>query len=179
MEQKGSAKLPAQSLLYLLIYAGGILGFVLLAIYPYQKFLAELDRDITRIETQIEEQKILFPVYKDLSERASVKRPVVLPFPQKAKLDRNETERISFIFEEIARKSNLELSSIVPDVTSLLEESGLLSVSALMKGNYFDFRNFLTELGGIPYLEHIEEIRIQPSGGAKEFRLKVWLALNK
>lgn len=179
MEQKGLPRFPAQSLLYLLICAGGIIGFFLLAIYPYQKYLAGLDRETKGIETQIEEQKILFPVYKDLLKKVSTAKQGILPFPQKGKLDREKIDGISFIFEEIARKSNLSLVTAVPDVKSLVKDSGLLSIDVGMKGDFFNFRNFLLQVGGMPCLEHIEEIRIQPATGVKKFWLKVWLALEK
>jgi hypothetical protein len=179
MKQKQLPGLPAQSLLYLLICAGGIIGFFLLAIYPYHKYLAGLDREIKTIEVQIEEQKRLFPVYEDLLKKMNITQKGTLPFPRKGKLDREKTDEISSIFEEIARKSNLSPVSIVPDVTSLVKGSRLLSITVRMEGDFFHFRNFLALLNGMPFLEHIEEIQIQTAGEIKEFGLKVWLALEK
>ena len=179
MKLKQLPGLPAQSLLYLLICAGGITGFFLLAIHPYHNYLTGLDREIKTIEAQIEEQKRLFPLYKDLLKKMNITQKGTLPFPRKGKLDREKTDEISSIFEEMARKSNLSPVSIVPDVTSLVQGSGLLSISLRMKGDFFQFRDFLARLNEMPFLEHIEEIQIQTAGEMKEFVLKVWLALGK
>ena len=179
MEQRDSPTLPKKTIIYLLICLAGILGFLIFAVYPNQKSLASLDMEIETIEDQIKEQEILFPVYENLLEKGKFKKPGAFPFPQKAKLGRHETERIALIFGEKARKSNLSLVDVIPDVESLREGSDVLAVNMLMKGSLLDFRDFLIHLGEIPYVENIEEIKIQPAEGGKEFRLKVSLALNK
>jgi hypothetical protein len=51
-------------------------------------------------------------------------------------------------------------------------------VHATLKGEYYNFRNFLIELGDRPFLEKVEEIEIQQMPGTKEFRLKVWLVVG-
>ncbi|MBW1887074.1 MAG: hypothetical protein JRI52_01820 [Deltaproteobacteria bacterium] len=179
MEQGNSPTLPKKTVTYLLLCVGGVLGFLVFAVYPNQKSLAGLDMEIKTIEGQIKEQKILFPVYENLLKKGKFKKPGAFPFPQKAKLGRHETERISLIFGERARKSNLSLVDVIPDVESLSKGSGVLTVNMLMKGNFLDFRDFLIHLGEIPYVENIEEIKIQPAEGIKEFSLKVSLSLKK
>ena len=179
MEQKDSSKLPRKTVIYLLICVGAILGFLIFAVYPNQKSLAGLDTKIKTIEEQMKEQEILFPVYENLLKKAEFKKPGAFPFPQRAKLGRHEAEKISLIFGEKARKSNLSLVDVIPDVESLREGSDVLAVNMLMRGKLLDFRDFLIHLGEIPYLENIEEIKIQPAEGGKEFRLKVSLALKK
>lgn len=179
MALKGSAILPGASIRHIIICAGGILAFIVLAIYPYHKSLVRLDRQITKTESQIEEQMALFPIGKELLKSVMQKETRGLPFPKKAGLDRNNAADISVIFEKIARKSDLEIISIIPDIKSLTEQADLLSVKTVVKGKIFDFREFFIEIGKLPYLEHVEEIQIQPAEGVKEFSLKVWLALKK
>ena len=179
MEQRNSLTLPKKTIIYILICVGAILGFFVLAIYPNQKSLAGLDMEAKKLDSKIKEQEILFPVYENLLEKGKFEKPGAFPFPQKAKLGRHETERISLIFGEKARKSNLSLVDVIPDVESLSRGSGVLTVNMLMKGNFLDFRDFLIHLGEIPYVENIEEIKIQPAEGVKEFRLKVALSLKK
>ncbi|MBW2600169.1 MAG: hypothetical protein JRC60_08930, partial [Deltaproteobacteria bacterium] len=43
---------------------------------------------------------------------------------------------------------------------------------------FLDFRKFLTELGGMPSLEQVEEIEIKQEPGYKQFYLEVWLAIG-
>ena len=155
------------------------MAFVVLAIYPYHKSLVRLDGQITRTESEIEEQEALFPIGKELLTSVMQKEIRALPFPEKAGLGRDKAADISAVFEEIAGKSNLEVIRIIPDIKSLTEQAGLLSVKAVVKGKIYDFREFFIEIGKLPYLEHVEEIQIRPAEGVKEFSLKVWLALKK
>ncbi len=178
MEQKQSIKLPGQSLAYLLMCGLGVLAFIAIGPYSSRKSLGALEMKITKIRSHIEEQKALSPVYNDLLEKMRVKGSDILPSPIKSRLPQDKTEEIPIIFREIAKKCNLDAVSIIPDVKSLDRDSGFLLVNAFVKGNFFDFRKFLIELGKVSYLEHIEEIHIQETIGGKELRLKIWLALN-
>ena len=60
----------AQSLFIFVVCAVGILAFFLLIILPSQKTSAELDREIAKLNTRIEEQRILTPVFHNLLKRA-------------------------------------------------------------------------------------------------------------
>jgi len=179
MEQKLLSKLPGKSIRYLLICGGGILGIILLTIYPQHKSLGQLDKEIKKIENQIEEQEIAYPIYKDLLKQAKLKEHGGVSLPEKAKLERDKIDGVLSLLEEIAKQSNMELVSVVPDVRSLTDGSGVFSVSTQLKGSFFDFRNFLLRLGKIPFLELIQEIRIKAVEGGKEFGLTTWFALKK
>ena len=179
MKQKRLPNIPKQIIPYLVICTGVILGFILLAIYPYQRHLAGLDTDIETLETQIEEQAVRNPIYKNLMRQISLTERGTLPNPKKGTLESHRVAELSSVFGEKAENSNLDLINVVPDVTSLVEAREHLSVTALLKGSFFDFRNFLIQINEIPYLKHIEEIQIQPQAGAREMRVKVWLALDR
>ena len=177
MEQKQSVKVPGRSVAYLLMCGVGVLAFIAIGLYPSQSHLGALDMEIAKIRCQIEQHKELFPIYKGLLKRSEAKGLTVLPSPVKSTLPPDKTEEIPVILGQLAAKCNLKAISIVPDVLSLADGSGLLLVNALVKGEFFDFRKFLIELGGVPYLKHIEEIHLQKTMGGKECRLKIWLAL--
>ena len=179
MEQPKIKIMPSRSIIYLLICVSGILAFILLAIYPSEKASNRLDMEINRLNAQIKVQKILHPAYKALLKNLRIRDSEVLPFPKKTKLSRDKRNLVSEIFEEMGQRSNLEIVNTVPDIKSLSESSGLLSVNSFIKGNFYDFRNFLIQLGGLPYLEYIEKIQIQTEQNHKEFRVTVWLALEK
>ena len=170
------SKTASQSLRYIAICAGGIFGVVLLAIFPSYRAIVATDRDISTLQKKIDEQKTLYPLFQDLLKQSKVETPSQLPFPKKAKLSRDETGDISDFFQEIAHRNDFEVESIVPDVVSLTDGSGHLMLDARLKGKFLNFRQLLLQLGEIPYLEHIESIRIRTVGNAKEFRLKVWIA---
>lgn len=170
--------LQGQSIRYLLICGVGILSFILLAIYPHYKKLDRMNMEIKSTRSQIKEQEILYPIGKNILDELMAKETWDLPFPEKAKLGRDKAAEISGIFKEIARKSNLEPVNIVPDVKSLTEQTGLLSVDIIVRGGFFDFRKFFIHMGELPYLEQIEEVQIQPVEAGREFKLKIWLALK-
>ena len=178
MEQKQSVKVPRRSVVYLLMCAVGVLAFIAIGLYPSKRELSALDMKIAQARCQIGQHKELFPVYKGLLKRGETKGFSVLPFPVKSTLPLDKTEEIPVILGQLATRCNLKAISIVPDVLSLADGSGLLLVNALVKGKFFDFRKFLIELGGVAYLSHIEEIHLQKTMGGKECRLKIWLALG-
>jgi hypothetical protein len=169
-------KLPAKINTYLLIGIGGIIVFFVFVIYPYHKSLANADLDIKTIKSRIEEQKILYPVFLDLLKKARVKETKGLPFPEKARLSRDDAAKISAIFKDIAQENNFKLTEIIPDAESLVEGSEHFKVNLVMQGDFTGFRNFLVSLGEVPYLEHIERFQIRTVRNYKEIRLKVWLA---
>ena len=78
----------------------------------------------------------------------------------------------------MAQKSKMEIVSVSPDINSMVGGSAAMLVHATLKGDYYNFRNFLIELGDRPFLERVEEIEIQQLPGTKEFRLKVWLVVG-
>ena len=170
--------LLGRKLIYLLMFAVGILLFIGIGIYSSKKFSEIKDREIKAICCQIEGQKVVLPVYHELLKGLQVKSSEVLPFPDKIRLPKDKIEEIPTIFEGIAEKCNLESVSIIPDVMSLDRTSGLLVVNTFVKGSFFDFRKFLVNLGGIPYLEHIEKIDIKRTMEGREFRLKILVALS-
>ena len=178
MELKQLIKLPRRGSIYFLIFGVGVLIFIAVGIYSSKKFSEIKDREIKAIRHQIEGQKVVLPLYSDLLNKMRVSGPEVLTFPIKIRLSEDKIEEIPVRFAEIAKKCNLEAVSIIPDVMSLDRDSGLLLVNAFVKGDFFDFRKFLIELGRVPYMEHIERVHIQRTMKGKELRVKIWLALS-
>ena len=176
IERIKALKLPARSVAFLLVCAGGLLGFFLLVIYPQQTSLVEADMEIRELKGRIEEQKILYPVFQDLLRKARFKGTEGLPFPTKAKLNRNETVNILSIFRDIAKKNHLTLVDIRSDIESFIDSSGYLKIDLVAEGRFFDLRNFMLSLGELPYLEHIERIQIHSIQEKKAIDLKIWIA---
>ena len=166
----------SQSLLVLVICVVGVLTFFLLILLPSQKTSAELDKEIDRLNIRIEEQRILTPVFHSLLKRAKMAPPSGLPTPEKAKLTHGDMNTISNVFQDIAMRHDLRLEEVKTDVSTMMEDSGYLMMRLRLSGNFYKFRDFLVELGSIPFLEHIEEINIRPVKTAREFQIKLWLA---
>jgi hypothetical protein len=177
MEFKKQFPFATRSLTLLVIAVGIILILVYIGFYNYQG-IASLDTEINDLNTKINTHQSYAPMTKPLFERMKVKAQRNLPLPAKAKLSVEQKDQISLIFKDMAQKSKLELLSVSPDINSMVGGSAAMLVHATLKGDYYNFRNFLIELGDRPFLERVEEIEIQQVPGTKEFRLKVWLVVG-
>jgi hypothetical protein len=147
-----------------LLFCGvGIAILLLAGIYPSYRTLSELDRDITRLETEIAGQKLLFPVFIELLKRSRQKSPPMLPAPKPEKLPRGDTSRLVSRFREIAAGNRISITSLNPNVESLIDGTGRLKMEAELTGAFQDLRQFLIEIGSIPYLDSVEYLRLQAS----------------
>lgn len=179
MEAKNLAiAVPRRSIIYLLICGAGILAFVLAGIYPSYRSMVRMDRSIADLKAQIEEQKILFPLYEKLREDLAAKSLKVQSSSSKSGLPAHRMDDLSRIFGEIAANCGLELLSVTPDVKSLVDDPHFLSVRLMLGGSFFNLHKFLLELANLPYLWGIEELRIQEGLVGKEYLLKVWLMID-
>ncbi|MBW2570218.1 MAG: hypothetical protein JRE47_12870 [Deltaproteobacteria bacterium] len=178
MELKQFIKLQGRGSIYFLVFGAAILILIVIGIYSSKKFSEIKNREIKALCYEIEEQKVVFPVYSNLLDKMPVIGPEVLAFPAKTRLSEDKIEEIPMRFAEIAQKCKLEAVSIIPDVMSLDRDSGRLLVDVFVKGDFFNFRKFLIEIGRVPYLEHIEKVHIQRTMEGKELKVKMWLALS-
>jgi hypothetical protein len=177
MDLKKQMPFATRSLTILVMGAGIILILAYIGFYNYRS-IAKLDTEISDLNTKINTHQSYAPMTKQLFERMKVKAARNLPLPPKAKLTGEQKDRISLMFRDMAHKSKMELVSVSPDINSMASGSKGMLVSATLKGDYYNFRTFLIELGEQPFLEKVDEIEIQQLPGTKEFRLKVWLAVG-
>jgi hypothetical protein len=168
--------LPTQSLICFLLCGAGIIAFVFLIIIPNNNAAAELDREIEKINNSIEQQRILRPVFDSLLQRAKKKTPTELPKIKKKKLARDEINQVSARLQDMAARHKLEIRNIKTDVNEIMKNTGFLLMRVQAVGDLMDFREFLLDLGTIPALEQIEEIKVTAIAGTRQFQLKIWLA---
>jgi len=177
MKANRSRKIPSTTIIYLLVYAGVILAFTAVVLYPFHTSLSQQDVRIRKLEGQIEKQKILHPFYQELVKKLRSQRHKQLPFPPEGKLPRDKIDKLPSIFREIAKRSGLQPLAVSPDIQSIAGNPDTLLLTAAVKGDFFTFRNYVIELGTIPYLVHIEQLQINPVYGSRKFRLKMRIAL--
>ena len=170
------SKLPTKNVLLIILFGGGILLFVLLSIFPNFIAYSNINHEISTLKNQIEEQKILSPIFSDLADKANFQDPKNLPFPKKEKLSKNQTGNISSVIQEIIRLNGYTLDSIITDVGGLMNESGILKMSIEMTGEFMNLRNLILQLGTLPYLEHIESFRIDTATEYQKVRMTLWIA---
>lgn len=177
MALKKQIPLATRSMTFLIIGVALILALVYIGFYNYRT-IAKLDTEISELNTKINTHQSYAPMTRQLIDRMKIKAQRNLPLPAKAKLSGEQKDQIAVLFRDMAQRSKLELVSVSPDINSLVGGSSAMLVHATLKGDFYNFRNFLVELGDRPYLDRIEEIDIQQAPGTKEFRLKVWLAVG-
>ena len=169
-------RLPTKNILFIILFGGGILLFVLLSIFPNYIAYSNIENEINALRQQIEEQKILSPIFTDLSDKTKFEKPENLPFPKKEKLSKNETGNISAIIQDIIRQNDFKIDSILTDVGRLMNGSGMLEINVEMTGDFINLRNMILQFGTLPYLEHIETIRIENTDEKQNVFMKLWIA---
>lgn len=177
MENSQISRLPSNSIYYMLICAVLVLAFLLIGIYPSKKSLDNQSEEAARLNDQIEDQKILQPLYKGLLERVRSFDSADSKLPDKGRLAIDQVDQISSIIGGIANKCGFSLVEATPDVKTMSKDSKSLAVRVVMKGEFKSFRKVLLEFAGLSYVEHIEELQIQEGPEGKEFILKLWLSL--
>ncbi len=171
-------KIPRRTVILHLSCWGGVLFFVLAVIYPVQRYSAGLDREIKDIRFHVEEQKNLQPIYQSLKVKSHAGTGRVLPTPEKSRLSRDLIAMVAPAIRKIAADANMDPLSVTPDVNALAGQQRYLLVESVVRGEFADFRRYLTGLGQLPYLERIEAIEIQQNPDIMEFKMKIWLALS-
>ena len=171
--------LPTRNIFVILVFGGGMLLVVLLAIFPNYISYTDTVHEISFLEDKIEEQKILSPIFEDLSKKAQFQNPGSLPFPQPEKLSRDDTGKITPIIREVVDANNFKLEDIDTDIESLMTASGHLRMSIALTGEFHNLRELLLDLGSLPYLEHVEKIQINNFGAKNKINLTIWISQER
>lgn len=170
--------IPKKTFWYLMICGGVIIIFILGGIIPLYQYNAGIKNDIKKLQVQIEEQKQLQVAYSSLISFKGKSDLRILPNPARTTLPRQDTLTFQDVFKETAIKAGLKTVSLTPELNTPAGSSTYLLHSAVVKGEFGNFRKMLIELSKIPYLDKIDEIRIQQNPEAMEFGMKIWIALG-
>lgn len=152
--------------------------FISLWIVPLRKSLDDMDLKIAELQERIEIEKKLMPLYVNLEEKIKMELPKLYPIPEKKTLPRYRIEEVLPTFARIAEESDMAIVFIDPDIIGLGNEPGLLKIDVVIQGDFFNFRNFLIEIAGIPYLEEIGEIKVERVASSLKFGMKILLAVS-
>lgn len=177
-EIKQNFKIPPQSLLYIGICLIVVILFIMLWFIPSNRTMEELSAKTDDVRFRIEEQRALQPLYLALKSRIEKKDSEILPLPDKGVLSHKDITTLPMVLRTAAKDSGMTFGSAVPNPATVTSGGKFLSVDAILRGKFFDFRKFLINLGAIPYIQHIEEISIQQKPDAMEFNMKIWVAVG-
>ena len=176
---KSKISISEKSIKYLIICLGIVAFVILIGIVPLYRSNINMNKDINKLQYQIEEQKGLASIYSMLTKSISSKELVVLPNPPKTVLPLRDANKFQDAFKDLARKSGLTTVSLTPDLTSLASSSAYLLHNAVVKGEFVNLRKMLIGLGNISYIDKIDEIIIRQQSDAMEFKIKIWIAISR
>jgi hypothetical protein len=176
--KKFNLDIPEKSIWYLFVCGGIILLIVLAGVLPLYKINANTSREIKKMEYQLAAQKDLGPIYLTLTKAMKEKKDPALPNPARKPVSREEAGKFPDVFKALTEKSGLRFVSITPDLSKLNSNPPFLLQTAVVRGDFANFRNLLLQLGEITYLEKIEEVSLEQLTYTMEMKIKIWLAVG-
>jgi len=176
------ALFPERRLFLMVLCCGGILGFYLMSILPHQQAADRLESQIDALKTQIDEQKLLGPIYTRFTQLMGETQPESLgdlPFPAPGRLTSEQITGIEPLFRQLAEQSQLKVRRIGSDLNSMISETGELKFSLEILGAFSNLRGFILKLGGLPYLTHIERIEVRRETGIRDLHMELDILLAR
>jgi hypothetical protein len=177
-DKKMGFTIPRQSMFYIAMCLTGVLIFILGGVLPTSKKLTELDAAIAARKYALEEQTAFVPFFKSLKSDSEKKESEILPMPPRGKLSQDKLGTLPIVFSTAARVSGMKLISATPQLSAMTGDSQFIPINIVLRGGVIDFRKFLIQLGGLPYIQHVEEITIQDKADTQEFIMRIWAAVG-
>lgn len=175
---KISFQMPRENVTRLLLCLGVLLVAFVLLVYPEMRTIARVEGEIAATHASIEQQKILFPVYRELLSAYQNASAGSLPRVKRVPLAQGEMGGVAATIANMAREQGLEVRSVTPDPDSLAAGGGLISVRCVLGGDVSALRAFYLALGGLPSLAHVERLQVEDVYAGRTYRLDLWLALE-
>jgi len=169
------SQLHPKSIVFIIFCSISVLTVGLVGLYPNHRTAIELEKQIEETKTKLANQQLISPVYRLLMEKSKPIDSKGLGLPAIGAANAAEIERFPGLVSEIASKNKMVVERVAPDSKSYEDNSSLLRMNVNFGGDFFDFRQTLIDLGSIPYLTAIEEIRIETDQGTKKFSVQLLL----
>lgn len=173
-----SKRLQTQTLTALIFSGMILLAFILLILVPAFRTADQLQTDIESLRSQIEEQKVLHPVFKSLLKQVRQPNPEGIANPESGKLKRTETAKLGDYLASIASQNRLELERYQLDTDALMVDGEHMHVNLTLSGDFFDLRPFLEEVCQLPYIEKVEKLSIRTRQQDRQFDIQLLLAIE-
>lgn len=168
-------KIHASNLFYIGICVIGMLAFAMVGIFPNMSASRELDEEVAELNQKVRAQELLFPIYVELIKQYQQKAPEGLPLPPDGKIGRSKISELSSQFMAVARRSDVNFESAIPDPISYQEETGQVVMNVSFSGDFFNFRKLLMNICQITFLRSIERMEVEVQGNDKRIHLKLLL----
>jgi hypothetical protein len=178
-ETKKTFRIPKSSIKFFLICLGGVALFIVIGLLPMGYAVSSLDKKEKDLTLKVAEQEQLGPIYQTLQKRMTEKKvPTSLPMPARTKLSKDQVDQASVTIRGLARAAQLEVMSVNPELGSISGDAKMAPVIVVVRGGMSQFRNFITALGGLSYVERFDALEVRPSQSALELKMNLMIALN-
>ena len=175
---KLSLNLARENVVRILVCLGALLVAFAVLVYPEMRTITLVEDQISDTRARIEQQKILFPVYRELLNDLQNATAGSLPRVARVPLPQAEMGGVAKVISDMAQDQGLEVRSVTPNPDSLANGGGLISVRCMLAGDLNSFRNFYLSLGALPSLAHVEKLQVEDTYGGRVYRLDLWLSLQ-
>ena len=175
------ALFPERRLFFVVVCLSGILGFYLLSILPHHQAADRLEEQIVDLQRQLDEQKLLGPIYQRFTRIVAETRPALagdLPFPAAEKLTTEQLGGIEALLHRLAAQCQLDIRHSGADLNSMINETSALKLSLEIQGAFSNLRDFMLKIAELPFLEHIGGIEVRRADGISglQMELDLWLS---
>ncbi|MEZ4524307.1 MAG: hypothetical protein R2941_00100 [Desulfobacterales bacterium] len=166
-----------RKLMYYLLYAGILMGFAMLILYPNFRKIRQTESDIEVLEKKINDQNMLYDQY-------------AMYMAEIEKLDKINY----FNFTVSIGSEKCILSELRDDIENICKEHGFsfdrkdsgitpapdrILLTCSITGRFCNLRDVLIDFGKMSCLEGIDQIQISPSGKSSEQKIVLTLCLYR
>ncbi len=169
-------EIPKKMIRNMAIMAASLIAVGAVMIYPNIKGLAALEAESVTLRKQLEEQKMLMPVFAEMRKRSMGLKDNPLPMPERQPLTTDEIRSALITLRQRAEGMNLEVTDIVPGMRGFVENAQRVVVDVSLTGDLNNFKSYLMSLTADPFIDIIQTIQVVSQTDRSQFRLTLWFA---
>ncbi len=172
------ASIPKKSLRNLIIFTGALAVVIGLMVVPSYFAIGKAEAKRAKISKEVNEQRQLAPVFGQLVKKRRELNASNADLPERTALQRDAAGGVADTLTGMAGSARLQMAGVTADLNALVSDVRLMRVDLVLRGKLMDYRNFLDQLIAVPHVEFIERLRIMSIPEGREYRMRVWIALQ-
>ena len=155
-----------------------LIALILFGVIPNFRDTTKTRLEISELQADLKQQRTLLPIHLSLEQRKQQKLPEGVYIGGLYPLRIADVAELPNVFEALARESEVELVSAIPQVRSLQGGREMLLIDARMRGKFLSFNNVLKHLNEMVFVDSVETLSIDVTHLGHEISLSVWLAIQ-
>ncbi|MFT3706785.1 MAG: type 4a pilus biogenesis protein PilO [Archangium sp.] len=149
------------------VKAGIILGIiVLLTAGTYFLLVSDLEDTITSLKAQQQAQDQVLAKKQEIADNLNDRRKEMDELEQRFQValtqlpERKDIEELLAQLNDVGKKSGLEIAAVTPGQESAQGFIASIPISMSVTGNYHEIALFLQEVGNLPRIVHVSDIKL-------------------